>query len=208
MSQLPKLLAANKGWAERIKAEDPEFFEQLAEGQAPEYLWVGCADSRVPANQVLDQKPGSVFVHRNVANLVVATDVNFQSVLQYAVQALKVRHIIICGHTSCGGVEAGYDNNPLGLIDQWLRPINQLALEHKADLDKITDRKARLEKLVELNVRNQVLGLARMPVVQQAWRDGQALSLHGLKFTLATGLLSDLDTTFDGSQPLPTSLSF
>lgn len=203
MKKLPEVFAGNKRWAEEVTAEQPEFFTELAKGQAPEFLWVGCADSRVPANQILGLKPGSVFVHRNVANLVVGTDVNFLSVLQYAVEALKVKHIIICGHTGCGGVEAAYVNEPLGLIDQWIRPINQLSLDYREKLEAIEDRGERLKALVKLNVKAQVLNLARMPVVQKAWRGGQELTIHGWLFDLSTGLLADLDATYDSPENLP-----
>lgn len=203
MKKLPEVFASNKRWAEEVTAEQPEFFTELAKGQAPEFLWVGCADSRVPANQILGLKPGSVFVHRNVANLVVGTDVNFLSVLQYAVEALKVKHIIICGHTGCGGVEAAYVNEPLGLIDQWIRPINQLSLDYREKLEAIEDRGERLKALVKLNVKAQVLNLARMPVVQKAWRGGQELTIHGWLFDLSTGLLADLDATYDSPENLP-----
>lgn len=203
MTKLPKLFDNNKQWAERLKQEDPTFFEESAKGQAPEYLWVGCADSRAPAAQLLGLKPGEVFVHRNVANLVVANDINFLSVLQYAVDALKVRHIIICGHTCCGGVEAAYEDKPLGLIDNWIRPVQQLSLAHKAELDAIEDRAERLETLVKLNIKTQVLNVAHTPTVQQAWKRGQDLTVHGWIYELASGHLKDLDFSFDGSKALP-----
>lgn len=203
MKKLPEVFANNKRWVKEVTAEEPSFFSELAKGQSPEYLWVGCADSRVPANQILGLNPGSVFVHRNVANLVVGTDVNFLSVLQYAVEALKVRHVIICGHTGCGGVEAAYVNEPLGLIDQWIRPIHLLSLHHKEELEAIEDRGERLKALVKLNVKSQALNLARMPVVQKAWRSGQELVIHGWLFDLGTGLLEDLDACYDGPEGLP-----
>lgn len=203
MKKLPEIFEGNKNWVGEVTAKDPEFFEELAKGQSPQYLWVGCADSRAPATQILGLKPGSVFVHRNVANLVVGTDMNFLAVLQYAVEALKVKHIIICGHTGCGGVEAAYVNKPLGLIDQWIQPVHMLSLNHKEQLDAIEDRSERLKALVNLNVKSQVLNLARMPVVQKAWRDGQELVVHGLLFNLGTGLLEDLDCSYDSPDDLP-----
>lgn len=208
MKKLPEMFENNKKWAKKVTENDPSFFSELAKSQKPELLWVGCADSRVPANQLLGLKPGEVFVHRNVANLVVSTDINFLSVLQYAVEALKVKHVIICGHSGCGGVEAAYDNAQLGLIDHWLRPIHRLSLEHKEGLDGIESKAERLEKLVQLNVKNQVLSLAQTPIVQQAWQRGQSLTIHGWMYYLATGLLTDLDYCFDGPGDVPLSVTF
>jgi carbonic anhydrase len=178
MRSLFKLFENNRAWAERVKAEDPRFFERLSAQQTPEYLWIGCSDSRVPANQVVGLLPGEVFVHRNVANLVVHTDFNCLSVLHYGVDVLRVKHVIVCGHYGCGGVGAALDGKPLGLIDHWLRHIQDLRERHAAVLEPL-DREARVDKLCELNVIEQVSHLCGAVVIQDAWRRGHELCLHG-----------------------------
>ena len=192
MRELEELFENNRRWAERIRAEDPAFFDELAKQQKPPYLWIGCADSRVPANEILGLPPGQVFVHRNVANVVCHTDFNVLSVLQYAVEVLKVRHIIVCGHYGCGGVAAALENRPLGLIDNWLRQIKDVY--EASDLaEHRTGGKADVDRLCELNVAAQVRNVCHTTIVQDAWRRGQPLSVHGWIYALEDGLLRDLD---------------
>jgi carbonic anhydrase len=192
MSSLDRLFENNRAWARRIKSEDPRFFERLAEQQRPEYLWIGCSDSRVPANQVMGLLPGEVFVHRNVANLVLHTDFNCLSVLQFAVEFLRVKHVIVCGHYGCGGVTAAIHEHPLGLIDQWLREVQDLRNVHAAALDGLS-AEDRIDRLCELNVHEQVAHLCGASVVRDAWRRGQTLELHGLIYSIKDGILRDLD---------------
>ncbi len=186
------LFARNRAWAERMRARDPEFFSRLARQQAPRLLWIGCADSRVPANQLLDLDPGTVFVHRNIANLVVHTDINMLSVLQFAVEALQVEHVVVCGHYGCGGVRAAMADRQLGLIDNWLRHIKDVYDQHGAELAEIADPGRREDRLVELNVLHQTLHVARSTVVQNAWARGRRLEVHGWVYSIADGLLRDL----------------
>jgi carbonic anhydrase len=188
MNELQELLAKNKAWAESIKVSDPEFFTSLAEQQTPRYLWIGCSDSRVPATQLVGLRPGDMFVHRNVANVVVHTDFNCLSVLQFAVDVLKVSQVIVCGHYGCGGVKAAMDNLQLGLIDNWLRHVQDVMRTHEKLLATITDEAKRLDKLSELNVIEQVLNVSRTTIVQSAWSRGQELAVHGW-----IGLLRDLN---------------
>jgi carbonic anhydrase len=192
MKDLKRLLDQNKAWAESIKASDPEFFPNLAKQQSPTFLWIGCADSRVPATQLVGMMPGEMFVHRNVANVVVHTDFNCLSVIQYAVDVLKVEHIIVCGHHGCGGVKAAMDNLQFGLIDNWLRHVQDVLHEHKAELAKIDDEQKCLDRLCELNVIAQVLNVGRTTIVQNAWERGQELVVHGWIYDLEDGLLRDL----------------
>lgn len=173
------LLENNKNWVENKLKLDPEFFNKLADGQQPPLLWIGCADSRVPANEIIGAQPGEVFVHRNIANMVVHSDMNMLSVLDYAVNALKVKHVIVCGHYGCGGVKAAMGNNSIGLIDNWIRHIKDSYRFHKEELDSIGDEKKRFDRFVELNVKEQVFDLAKTSIVQNAWRNNQELSLHG-----------------------------
>ena len=203
MSGIPALLENNRRWAQGITEQNPEFFERLARGQSPEVLWIGCADSRVPANQVIGLDPGEVFVHRNIANVVVHSDFNCLSVIEYAVAMLKVRHVIVCGHYGCGGVEAASQNHQLGLIDNWLRHIRDVRNHHETELGAIEDDDARLNRLCELNVVEQVYNVCSTTIVQQAWNRGQALAVHGLIYNLKDGLLKDLDTTLTGPEDLP-----
>jgi len=198
MDELTHLAANNRRWAEAIKAEDPDFFERLSQQQKPDYLWIGCADSRVPANQIIGMDPGEVFVHRNVANLVVHTDLNMLSVLQFGVEYLGIKHVIVCGHYGCGGVAAAYDNKSLGLIDNWLRNIKDTYHRYRSELEDLPDRTARIDRLCELNVISQVSRVAQTPIVQTAWRRGQSLSIHGWIYSTRDGLLQDLETRISG----------
>jgi carbonic anhydrase len=200
MSELEDLLKKNRVWAERIKANDPEFFHALAKQQNPKYLWIGCSDSRVPATQLVGLQPGEMFVHRNVANLVVHTDFNCLSVMQFAVDVLGVSHIIICGHYGCGGVQAAMQNLPLGLIDNWLRHVQDVMHNHEALLANISDETQRLNRLCELNVIEQVLNVSRTTVMQNAWSRGQELAVHGWIYGIADGLLRDLDICITNQQ--------
>lgn len=192
---LDHLKANNRAWAERKIASDPGFFNRLERQQAPEYLWIGCSDSRVPANEIVGLDPGELFVHRNVANLAPPQDVNYLSVLQFAVEVLQVKHIMVVGHYGCGGVSAAVDGKRRGLIDHWLHPIRELHHEHRGALDAIADRRARLDRLCELNVVRQVRNVASDVFVQEAWARGQSLSIHGWVYSLANGLVTDLDAT-------------
>lgn len=193
MKSLDNLLARNRAWAEKIKAADPDFFNLLSQQQTPQYLWIGCSDSRVPANQIVGMMPGELFVHRNVANVVVHTDLNCLSVIQYAVEVLKVKHIIVCGHYGCGGVRAALENSTNGLIDNWLRHVQDVKHQHEASLAALGDDNERLRRLCELNVIEQVLNVSRTTIVQSAWARGQELALHGWIYGLEDGLLRELD---------------
>jgi carbonic anhydrase len=202
MKDLNRLLDQNRAWAEGIKASDPEFFQTLAKQQSPKFLWIGCSDSRVPANQLVGLIPGEMFVHRNVANVVVHTDFNCLSVMQYAVDVLQVDHIIICGHHGCGGVKAALENSQLGLIDNWLRHVQDVIRDHEPALMKIDDETKRLERLCELNVTEQVLNVCRTTIVQSAWQRGQELVVHGWIYGLEDGLLRDLGISIDCAERL------
>ena len=192
MKKLPQLFENNRRWAARIIQSDPSFFPNLALQHAPEFLWIGCSDSRVPANEIVGLLPGEMFVHRNVANLVVGSDMNGLSVIQYAVDVLKIRHIIVCGHYGCGGVRAAIENKTHGLIDHWLHPIRELYRTHSHELAGIADEELRLDRLCELNIAAQVINVGSTLVVQEAWKKGQALSIHGWVYGLSNGLLKDL----------------
>jgi len=198
MKDLKRLLEQNRAWAENIKASDPDFFTTLAKQQSPNFLWIGCADSRVPSTQLVGVAPGEMFVHRNVANVVDHTDFNCLSVMQYAVDVLKVEHIIVCGHHGCGGVKAAMDNLQLGLIDNWLRHVQDVVHEHEATLAKIEDEEDRFDRLCELNVIEQVRNVGRTTIVQSAWERGQELTVHGWIYGLQDGLLRDLDCSLSG----------
>ena len=197
MKDLKRLLDQNREWARGITESDPDFFSTLAKQQSPKFLWIGCADSRVPANQLVGLVPGEMFVHRNVANVVVHTDFNCLSVMQYAVDVLKVEHIIVCGHHGCGGVKAAMENSQLGLIDNWLRHVQDVVRQHEPALMKIDDVKKRLDRLCELNVVEQVRNVARTTIVQSAWQRGQELAVHGWIYGLQDGLLRDLEVSID-----------
>jgi len=190
---LKELIDRNRAWAEGVKSQDPDFFSKLSKQQSPQYLWIGCSDSRVPANQIVGLLPGEIFVHRNVGNIVVHTDFNCLSVIQYAVAVLKVKHIILCGHYGCGGVQAALGNSQLGLIDNWLRHIKDVFSKHENILSEIEDDQSRLDRLCELNVIEQVNNICHTTVVQEAWRAGQELSVHGCIYGIDDGLLKDLD---------------
>lgn len=202
MAELSRLFDNNRLWAETNRAADPKFFERLAEQQSPKYLWIGCSDSRVPANQILGLKPGEVFVHRNVANLVVHTDMSCLSVMQFAVEVLKVEHIIVCGHYGCGGVHAACGTKHFGLIDNWLRNIKDIYALHRPELEKITDMQERGDRLCELNVVEQVKHVCHTTIVQSAWNSGHPLSVHGLIYSLSDGLLRDLAVRISSVQQL------
>jgi len=199
MKDLHRLLDQNRAWAESIKASDPDFFQTLAKQQTPRFLWIGCADSRVPSTQLAGMMPGEMFVHRNVANLVVHTDFNCLSVMQYAVDVLKVEHIIVCGHDGCGGVKAAMSNQQFGLIDNWLRHVQDVFHEHKEQLTKISDENERVDRLCELNVIEQVRNVGRTTIVQSAWERGQELVVHGWIYGLQDGLLRDLGVSIDNA---------
>jgi carbonic anhydrase len=188
----------NRRWAERKVAADPDFFRRLERQQAPEYLWIGCADSRVPANEIVGLDPGELFVHRNVANLAPPQDANYLSVLQFAVEVLKVKHILVVGHYGCGGVSAAVDGRRRGLVDHWLHPIREISEAHRNELDGIGDQRARMDRLCELNVMRQVRNVASDVFVQDAWSRGQALSVHGWVYALESGLVTDLNITEAG----------
>jgi carbonic anhydrase len=202
MRNLEDLLANNRAWASSIQASDPDFFSTLSRQQSPQYLWIGCSDSRVPANQIVGLLPGELFVHRNVANVVVHTDLNCLSVMQYAVDVLNVRHIIVCGHYGCGGVQAALHNMQLGLIDNWLRHVQDVMQKHKQQLDPFDDDRQRLHRLCELNVIEQVLNVCQTTIVQQAWARGQDLVVHGWIYGLHNGLVRDLGISMSGRDDL------
>jgi carbonic anhydrase len=203
MKLLKHLFDRNRQWARDMTAADPGFFARLSRQQAPEYLWIGCSDSRVPANQVIGLDPGEVFVHRNVANLVVHTDLNCLSVMQFAVEGLEVQHIIVCGHYGCGGVRAAMDDVEMGLIDNWLRHIQDVRDRHKAELARLADADARANRLCELNVAQQVNNVCRTTIVRDAWKRGQELAVHGWIYSLQDGLLRDLGLCVTGLADLP-----
>jgi carbonic anhydrase len=203
MSDLENLFFKNLKWAEDIKQKDPHFFSSLAQQQAPEYLWIGCSDSRVPANQIVDLAPGELFVHRNVANVVIHTDLNCLTVLNYAVEFLKVKHVMVTGHYGCGGVKAALENHKLGLIDYWLRNIRDVYYNNKEIMDKIDDPEERLNRLCELNVIQQVYNVARCNIVQNAWGRGQELSIHGWIYDIHDGILRKLMSPIDNLEQIP-----
>ena len=202
---LDHLKANNRAWAARKISADPGFFRRLEGQQAPEYLWIGCSDSRVPANEIVDLDPGELFVHRNVANLAPPQDANYLSVLQFAVDVLKVRHVLVVGHYGCGGVAAAVSGQRLGLVDHWLHPIREVAHHHRAELGTFTEGRDRLDRLCELNVMRQVKNVAADVFVQDAWARGQQLSVHGWVYSLATGLVNDLGVTVSSAAELERS---
>ena len=202
MSSLQHLLVQNRRWAEEMVERDPNCFSRLAEQQTPNYLWIGCADSRVPANQITGLAPGEVFVHRNVANLVIHTDLNMLSVLQYAVDVLEVRDIIVCGHYGCGGVRAALEGKQIGLIENWLRHIQDTARHHKIELASMPTDDARAARLCELNVIEQVLNVAETTVLEAAWERGQRVSVHGWIYDIHDGRLRDLDIELHSAEDL------
>jgi carbonic anhydrase len=197
-----KLFDNNKKWVEEQVKKDPDFFNDLAHGQNPEYLWIGCSDSRVPANEITGTKPGDMFVHRNIANMVVHSDMNLLSVLSYAVEILKVKHIIVCGHYGCGGVLAAMGNKQFGLIDNWLRHIKDVYRYHHVELDAIKDEEQRVRRFVELNVVEQVHDLGKTSIVQNAWRKKQPLEIHGWVYDVKDGIIKDLNVSFSRGKDL------
>ncbi|WP_026897918.1 carbonate dehydratase [Daejeonella oryzae] len=197
-----ELLQGNRDWVQRELNEDPDYFTKLASGQEPDVLWIGCSDSRVPANQVTNTKPGQVFVHRNIANVCVHSDMNMLSVLDYAVNVLKVKHVIVAGHYGCGGVAAALSNKQYGVIDNWLRHIKDVYRLHSNELNRISDEKKKLNRLVELNAMEQVYNLCKTTIVQNAWRERADLEIHGWVIDLGTGLVKDLGVTVKNSDNL------
>lgn len=189
MRAYEKLLLENKAWAREKMEDDDQYFERLAHLQTPEFLWIGCSDSRVPANEITGTKPGEIFVHRNIANMVVNTDLNLLSVLQYAVEVLKVKHIIVCGHYGCGGVKAAMTNHHYGIINKWLRNIKDVYRFHREEVDEIKTEEARLNRMVELNVQEQVMNLAKTSIVQKAWKNDQLPHIHGWVYDLHDGII-------------------
>lgn len=202
MCELDHLFENNRQWSDKIKDHDPTFFERLSKQQNPEYLWIGCSDSRVPANQIIGLDPGTVFVHRNIANVVVHTDLNCLSVLQYAVDVLKVKHVLVVGHYGCGGVDASLTDDDHGLIDNWLMHIRDVYLKHRDFIDAAETRTEKVSRLCERNVMEQVNNVAQTTVVKNAWRRGQELSVHGWIYSLKDGLAKDLEVTQNGLTPL------
>ncbi len=195
MRLLPQLMENNSKWAASVTEKEPEFFANLAKQQTPDILWIGCSDSRVPANQIIGLPPGEVFVHRNIANVVVHTDFNCLSVIEFAVAVLKVKHVIVCGHYGCGGVKAASQNHHLGLIDNWLRHIRDVRQKHESALGAIPDDQQRVDRLCELNVVEQVSNVCHTSVIQAAWERGQSLAVHGWIYGIHNGLLQDLNVT-------------
>ncbi len=203
VSTLDHLFASNQAWARRIREQDPDFFRKLSGQQSPSYLWIGCSDSRVPANEIVGLLPGELFVHRNIANLVVHTDLNCLSVMQFAVDLLKVRHIIVCGHYGCSGVRAAYRRERLGLSDNWLRHVQDVHQKHAAHLAEMTDETAAANRLCEINVIEQVANVCQTTIVRDAWERGQELVVHGWIYGLTDGHLRDLNTTVAGPEESP-----
>jgi carbonic anhydrase len=197
------LLEGNKVWVRENLELDPQFFERLSKGQNPQFLWIGCSDSRVPANEITNTQPGDIFVHRNIANMVVHSDMNMLSVLDYAVNILQVKHVIVCGHYGCGGVKAAMSNDQYGLVDNWLRFIKDVYRTHSGELDSISDYEERFNRFAELNVIEQVFDLVKTTIIQNAWRSRRAPMVHGWIYDIKTGLIKDLGVTFDATSILP-----
>jgi carbonic anhydrase len=203
MDTYKHLLSGNKRWVKEKLRQDPEFFERLSKGQTPEVLWIGCSDSRVPATEITGTMPGDIFVHRNIANMVVHSDMNLLSVLDYAVNILKVKHVIVCGHYGCGGVQAAMTNEQYGLVDNWLRYIKDVYRHHHKELDAIKDDLKRFDRFVELNVIEQVFDLSKTSIVQNAWRTRQLPMVHGWVYSLKTGIIKDLGVSLHSTSELP-----
>lgn len=195
---IARLLKGNRNWAVAQKRQDPAYFQRLSRQQAPDYLWIGCSDSRVPANEIVGLDPGELFVHRNVANLAIPTDINFLSVLAYAVNVLRVRHIIVCGHYGCGGVQAALEDSRHGIIDHWLEPIREIHRRESGRIERIRSASDRVNALCEFNVQMQVANVAKTTLLRDAWAEGQEIAIHGWIYGLADGLLRDLDVTVSG----------
>lgn len=198
-----KLFEGNKKWVKETLEKDPHFFEKLSKGQKPPVLWIGCADSRVPANEITGMRPGEIFVHRNIANMVIHTDMSMLSVLDYAVNILEVTDVVICGHYGCGGIKAAMGNKPLGIVENWLRDIKDVYRLHQRELDAIKDDEMRENRLVELNIIEQVFDLVNISIVQHAWLDGRKLSVHGLVYDIKNGILNDLNVTVNNNSEIP-----
>jgi carbonic anhydrase len=192
MKPYEKLLLENKAWAKEKLEDDPEYFSRLVDIQTPDFLWIGCSDSRVPADSLTGTQPGEIFVHRNIANMVVNTDLNMLSVLQYAVEVLKVKHIIVCGHYGCGGVKAALSNKSLGIIDKWLRNIKDVYRLHKAEFNDIHDEDKKVNKLIEINIQEQIMNLAKTSIVQKAWKNDNRPDLHGWVYDLHDGIIKTI----------------
>jgi len=203
MNLLDECFAANRKWAAEMVERDPDYFKRLEQMQRPDILWIGCSDSRVPANQLLARPPGDVFVHRNIANVVEHTDVNCLSVLQYAVDVLQVKHVVVCGHYGCGGVNAALSSQPLGLIDNWLRHIRDVHLWNRAELNEIQDPQKRANRLAELNVEAGVANVCHTTIVQDAWRRNQSVTVHGWIYALSDGLIRDLGMVVESAEQIP-----
>ncbi|HRY99153.1 MAG TPA: carbonate dehydratase [Bacteroidales bacterium] len=202
MGKLDNLLNNNKRWAERVRHARPDFFLELSLQQKPEILWIGCSDSRVPANEIVDKLPGEIFVHRNIANVVVHTDLNCLSVIQYAVEVLRVKHIVVCGHYACGGVKAALEAREHGLIDNWLRHIRDVYRFHREELDALGNMEARYDRLCELNIIEQVSNVCHTTIVQNAWAAGQELCVHGWVYRIEDGILRDLQVSASGKDDI------
>ncbi|HSI88453.1 MAG TPA: carbonate dehydratase [Pyrinomonadaceae bacterium] len=202
MPTLNELLAENKKWAAGIRESDPDFFARLARLQEPDYLWIGCSDSRITPNESLGMLPGELFVHRNIANLVIYSDMNCLSVMQFAVEVLKTRHIIVCGHYGCGGVKAAMDDSRFGLIDNWLRHVQDLMQKYRQELERIEDYDRRLDKLCEINVIEQVINVGETTILRNAWESGQEVYVHGWIYTIADGIYRDLGVSLGSNEEL------
>lgn len=208
MELYKKLLDNNRAWVDSKLAEDPNFFKKLADGQKPPVLWIGCADSRVPANEIIGAPPGEVFVHRNIANMVVHTDMNMLSVLDYAVNVLEVQHVIVCGHYGCGGVRAAMSNQQFGLIDNWIRHIKDVYRLHQKELDAIPDMVKRENRFIELNVIEQVYDLSKTSIIQNSWRTKKAPYIHGWVYDIKNGIIQDLKVSVNENSDLPKVYQF
>jgi len=195
VNKIKALLESNRQWAEELKTEDPQFFERLSESQSPEFLWIGCSDSRISPTSSVGMLPGEMFVHRNVANLVHHSDMNCLAVMQFAVEVLKVRHIIVCGHYGCGGVKAAFDDSRFGLVDNWLRPIQDTMHKYQSELETLPDYELRLDKLCEINIIEQIISVGETTIVQDAWEREQPLYLHGWIYRIAEGIYRDMNVT-------------
>ena len=192
MNSYQRLLLENKAWAQEKLTDDPNYFKRLVDVQTPDFLWIGCSDSRVPANEITRTQPGEIFVHRNIANMVIHTDLNLLSVLQYAVEVLKVKHIIVCGHYGCGGVKAAMTNHNFGIINKWIRNIKDVHRFHREEIDAISDENTQLNRMIELNVQEQVLNLAKTSIIQKSWKERQGPDLHGWVYDLHDGLVKPI----------------
>ncbi len=192
MNSYERLLLENKAWAQEKLMDDPYYFKRLVDVQTPDFLWIGCSDSRVPANEITGTQPGEIFVHRNIANMVIHTDLNLLSVLQYAVEVLKVKHIIVCGHYGCGGVKAAMTNHNFGIINKWIRNIKDVHRFHREEIDAISDDSTQLNRMIELNVQEQVLNLAKTSIIQKSWKERQGPDLHGWVYDLHDGLVKPI----------------